>query len=223
MNPNTLELITKELTELNQLRLFKSKMAEKLCGDLPQFVKKQNPHWRLCLSDLSDEDLFSCAEGLRNLSTGWDEEDPDGDLAYHHPSYNQLKERVSKLSTGLVGGGIIPLAKKSDELRLKVDALEKTIVEKEEDIQQYKDTLDEHFHHYDLLKKKNDDLKLRAPMPLEYYEDAIGNLEKEIADLKDEHEVTLHDIREYLGRFGGDEVEVFDKIVDENATIKKVQ
>ena len=28
-----------------------------------------------------------------------------------------------------------------------------------EDIQQYKDTLDEHFHHYDLLKKKNDKLQ----------------------------------------------------------------
>ena len=147
MNPNTLELITKELTELNQLRLFKSKMVEKLFGDLPLASYKPD-----------DEDIFNCVQGFKNLSTGWDEEDEDGDidiLAYHHPSYNQLKEKASKLSTGLVGGGIIPLKKENDELRLKVDALEKTIVEQKEDIQQYKDTLDEHLHHYDLLKDKS--------------------------------------------------------------------
>ena len=34
-----------------------------------------------------------------------------------------------------------------------------------------------------------------------------------IQDIKQDHQETLDEIREYLGRFGGDEVEVFDKIV----------
>ena len=34
------------------------------------------------------------------------------------------------------------------------------------------------------LKAENEDLQLRAPMPLEYYENAIGNLETDIDDLK---------------------------------------
>ena len=179
MNPNTLELITKELTELNQLRLFKSKMVEKLFGDLPLASYKPD-----------DEDIFNCVQGFKNLSTGWDEEDEDGDidiLAYHHPSYNQLKERVSKLSKGLVGGGIIPLKKENDELRLKVDALEKTIVEQKEDIQQYKDTLDDHLHHYDLLKKKNEKLETH----LSESEHELYILKRD-AELKEENKILIN-------------------------------
>ena len=53
-----------------------------------------------------------------------------------------------------------------------------------EEIQTYKDTLDEHFIHYELLKAENKDLKLRAPMPVEYYDNAIGNLQEEVKELK---------------------------------------
>jgi chromosome segregation ATPase len=186
MNPNTLELITNELAELNHLRLFKSKIVDKLFGDLT--IPNYKP---------DDEDIFSCVQGLKNLSTGWDEEDEDGDidlLAYHHPSYNQLKERVSKLSTGLVGGGIIHLKKENDELRLKVDALEKTIVEQKDDIEQYKDTLDEHLHHYDLLKENNEELKadLKVTREVEInglcgYKTQINELKAEIKQLKEEN------------------------------------
>jgi chromosome segregation ATPase len=183
MNPNTLELITNELAELNHLRLFKSKMVDKLFGDLT--IPNYKP---------DDEDIFSCVQGLKNLSTGWDEEDEDGDidlLAYHHPSYNQLKERVSKLSTGLVGGGwnhyIIPLKKENDELRLKVDALEKTIVEQKEDIEQYKDTLDEHLHHYDLLKENNEELKADLKVTREVEINGLCGYKTQINELKAEN------------------------------------
>ena len=185
MNPNTLELITKELTELNQLRLFKSHIHKLLFDDL----KLANLKGVM----FNDRDIFECIEGLRNLSTGWDDEDPDdGEFIRHNPSYNQLKEQASKLSKGLVGGGIIPLKKENDELRLKVDALEKTIVEQKEDIQQYKDTLDEHLHHYDLLKKKNEKLETHlSESEHELYilkRDAKGYGEEEVNEYREEIE-----------------------------------
>ena len=63
-----------------------------------------------------------------------------------------------------------------------------------EEIQANKEELDEHFIHCELLtadneklkadneklKAENQDLQLRAPQPLEYYENAIGNLQEEL-------------------------------------------
>ena len=194
MNPNTLELITKELTELNQLRLFHYTITKLLFDDLKLANLKGVA--------FNDRDIFECIEGLKNLSTGWDEEDPDdGEFIRRNPSYNQLKEKATKLSKGLVGGGIIPLKKENDELRLKVDALEKTIVEQKEDIQQYKDTLDEHLHHYDLLKKKNEKLKhdnytLRQDAK-GYGEEEVNEYREEIKELKsNQRHHTLDDFME---------------------------
>ena len=50
--------------------------------------------------------------------------------------------------------------------------------------------------------------------------------EETIEDIKEQHQETLDEIREYLGRFGGDEVEVFDKIVkgeEEDEVEEKVE
>jgi len=41
--------------------------------------------------------------------------------------------------------------------------------------------------------------------------------EQENKKLKEQHEDTLDEVREYLGRFNGDEVQVFDKIVKNNS------
>ena len=41
--------------------------------------------------------------------------------------------------------------------------------------------------------------------------------EEENKKLKEQHEETLGEVREYLGRFNGDEVQVFDKIVKSNS------
>ncbi len=183
MNPNTLQLITNELADLNRLRLFHYTITKLLFDDLKLANLKGVA--------FNDRDIFECIEGLKNLSTGWDEEDPDdGEFIRRNPSYNQLKEKATKLSKGLVGGGIIPLKKENDELRLKVDALEKTIVEQKEDIQQYKDTLDEHLHHYDLLKKKNEKLEhdnytLRQDAK-GYGEEEVNEYREEIEELKEE-------------------------------------
>ena len=69
-----------------------------------------------------------------------------------------------------------------------------------EDVQQYKDTLEDHFHHYELLKAKKD------------------NLEAENKKLIEEIELLncqLFNLRIYLVDVGGDCAEVFDNILKE--------
>ena len=96
-----------------------------------------------------------------------------------------------------------------EELRGKLVGIK---IEHAEEIQTYKDTLAEHFIHYELLKERMEkktaecfkyqekgmavdieneklkvtmkDLKLRAPMPVEYYDNAIGNLQSELEEVK---------------------------------------
>lgn len=204
--PKTKVVIRNYEPELSDLRDFKTNVKKLLFDDLG--LPKGVQH--------SDQDIYDCIEGLRNLQTGFDEYDPeDGEYVKHHPSYKELTEfkqesekafasttktleyrakqnkqlsiqlaclkaenvklketngkRFDEIKemekevgvSKLVHHQNLELVKDNARLTFQVDALDKQATELclknnelKEEIKTYKETLDEHFHHYDLLKEK---------------------------------------------------------------------
>ena len=109
---------------------------------------------------------------------------------------------------------------KIEELEEKIEGLEEKIDEQYEfsyfkkmkDLQQENEKLKDEACDYESMRKHRNTL-------LEDSEERfmkIHNLEEENEKLKEENQnfkEILDEVREYLGRFDGDEVEVFDKIV----------
>lgn len=111
----------------------------------------------------------------------------------------QLEE--SKMNPTLINGfeDIVAHIKNQEQRIMALEEENKKLEEenkklKEEEYQPKGSRIDPEGLH-DLMKEQNDKLK------------------KEYDDMKQDYETILEQIKEYLSRFGGDEVEVFDKIV----------
>lgn len=113
---------------------------------------------------------------------------------------------------------------------------EKNKKQKEENKEYIMNLIKEQIKEIDKLKEENKDLKLRAPMPLEYYEDAIGNLEEENKELKEElcrYKITADEFADVfvrvgelventnLPRYGEHLVSEFKKLKEENEELQE--